>query len=47
MNEVSPLAEALRPFWLAGLNDVSGHQRKELKGWINDEGGGPDVVEGC
>ncbi|HEX3748088.1 MAG TPA: hypothetical protein VHW09_29360 [Bryobacteraceae bacterium] len=37
MIEVSPLAEAFRPFWLGGLNDVSGHQRKELKGWINDE----------
>lgn len=37
MIEISSLAEAFRPFWLAGLNDVSGHQRKELKGWINDE----------
>ena len=37
MIEVSSLAEAFRPFWLPGLNDVSGHQRKELKGWINDE----------
>ena len=31
------MAEAFRTFWLPGLNDVSGHQRKELKSWINDE----------
>jgi hypothetical protein len=37
MIEVSPLADAIRPYWLAGLNEVSGYCRKELKGWINDE----------
>ena len=37
MIAVSPLAEAIRPFWLAGLNEVSGHCLKEVKGWINDE----------
>src|ERR1017187_4136379 len=37
MTEVSYLADALRPFWLTGLNQVSGHCRKELTGWINDE----------
>jgi hypothetical protein len=36
MNEISPLADAIRPFWLAGINEVSGHCRKELKAWIND-----------
>ncbi len=37
MIEVSPLADAMRLFWLSGLNDVSGRCHKELKGWINDE----------
>jgi hypothetical protein len=37
MREVSRLADALRPFWLAGLNDVAGRCQKELRGWLNDE----------
>jgi hypothetical protein len=36
MSDGSLLADAIRPFWLAGLNDVSGHCRKELRGWISD-----------
>jgi len=37
MIEISSLADAIRPFWLRGLNEISGHCKKELKGWINDE----------
>ena len=34
---MSILADALRPFWLPGLNDVSGLQVKDISGWICDE----------
>jgi hypothetical protein len=37
MREVSRLADALRPFWLTGLNEVTGRCQKELRGWLNDE----------
>ena len=34
---MSILSDAVRPFWLAGLNDVSGRTVKELAGWLCDE----------
>lgn len=34
---MSFLGEAIRPFWLAGLNEVSGNYVKGLGGWICDE----------
>src|SRR5690349_5535781 len=31
------LEDSIRPFWLPGLNDVSGRVGKGLGGWIRDE----------
>jgi hypothetical protein len=34
---MSIFADSLRPFWLEGLNDISGHFKKDIGGWICDE----------
>jgi hypothetical protein len=34
---MSTLADVTRPFWLYGLNEISGRPSKGLAGWINDE----------
>jgi hypothetical protein len=34
---MSPTAEALRLFWVPGLNEVTGPQIKDISGWICDE----------
>jgi hypothetical protein len=31
------LEDSIRPFWVQGLNDISGHVVKGLGGWIRDE----------
>jgi len=31
------LEDSIRPFWVPGLNDISGHVVKGLGGWIRDE----------
>lgn len=30
-------ADVLRPFWIRGLNEVTGRQIKEIAGWVSDE----------
>jgi hypothetical protein len=34
---MSLAAEAIRPFWARGINEISGHLTKGLAGWICDE----------
>jgi hypothetical protein len=34
---MSTIADAIRPFWLAGINNVAGRTPKEIGGWICDE----------
>jgi hypothetical protein len=34
---MSTFADIFRPYWLPGLNNISGRQIKELAGWICDE----------
>src|SRR5579862_5681975 len=31
------LTDVMRPFWMQGLNEISGVQVKGVTGWINDE----------
>ncbi len=34
---MSLFADVLRPFWIQGLNEVTGRQIKEIAGWVSDE----------
>lgn len=34
---MSLFADVLRPFWIRGLNEVTGRQIKEIAGWVSDE----------